>query len=372
MGDFLSLAAPGLRGLTPYQAGKPLEELEREYGITDAVKLASNENQLGAGVHALAALQVASTDPSLYPDGNGFALKRALATHLHVDPVQILLGNGSSECLELAARAFVTQNDEVVFAAHAFALYPLITQALGARAVVVPTSDFHSDLAAMAAGIGGRTRLVFLANPNNPLGTYSSRTALEHFLAAVPPEIIVVLDEAYCEYVEAPDYPNGLEYLQAFPNLLVTRTFSKIHGLAGLRLGYGVGAPQLVALLNRLRQPFNCNSLAMAAGVAALGDPEHVRASAASNRAGLRQWTAACQKRGLPFIPSVGNFLTIHVGAKGVGDGAAIYERMLRLGVITRPVANYGLPEYLRVSMGTEAQNDRALAALDQALAMAP
>jgi histidinol-phosphate aminotransferase len=364
MTGFLSVAVAGVRDLTPYQPGKPIEELEREYGIRDAVKLASNENPLGCGAHARAAMTQAMAQVALYPDGNGFALKRALAEALQVGTDQLILGNGSSEVLELVARAFVSQNDEVVFAAHAFALYPLITQALGARAVVVPTVDFRSDLAAMAAAINGRTRLVFLANPNNPLGTWSRRHELESFLAAVPPDVVVVLDEAYFEYVTEVDYPNGLDYLAAYPNLVVARTFSKIHGLAGLRIGYGATSPEVADLVNRIRQPFNTNHLAQAAAVAALADPEHTRASAALNLAGLSGLVNGCIDRQLPFIPSVANFLTIRVG-----DGAAIYERLLRQGVIVRPLANYGLAGYLRVTVGTAEQMDRFLAALDRILA---
>jgi histidinol-phosphate aminotransferase len=279
--ELLSLAIPGVRGLKPYEPGKPLTELEREYGIKHAIKLASNENPLGPGAKALAAIRAQLDDLGRYPDGNGFALKAALA-HTHgIAPPQITLGNGSNEVLEFAARAFVLPENEVVYSQHAFAVYPLVTQAIGAKAVVTPVIDWGHDLEAMAAAINVRTRLVFVANPNNPTGTWIAADALERFLQRVPEHVVVVVDEAYYEYVSEPRYPNTIPWVARFPNLVVTRTFSKVHGLAGLRVGYGVSSLQMADLLNRVREPFNVNSLALAAAEAALADVQHVAYAAA-------------------------------------------------------------------------------------------
>ena len=261
--DFPSRAQPGVRGLTPYKPGKPLVELEREYGIRDAVKLASNENPLGPGERVLEALRAAMPELSRYPDGNGFALKQVLAARLDVDPRGITLGNGSNDVLELVARAFLGPGTEAVFSEHAFAVYPIVTQAVGARARVVPAGDgrraprFGHDLEAMAGAVGEDTRVLFIANPNNPTGTHVDGEALQALLERVPGDVLVVLDEAYVEYVEAGDWPDSLPWLARHPNLVITRTFSKAHGLAGLRVGYALSHPQVADLLNRVRQPFN-------------------------------------------------------------------------------------------------------------------
>ncbi len=371
MVDFNALAVAGVQGLQPYQPGKPVETLERELGIRDAVKLASNENPLGPSPNALAAMQAAFGQVHVYPDGNGLALKEGLAAQHGVTPEQITLGNGSNEILELVARVWLAAGRSAVFSRHAFAVYPLVVQAVNAEARVAAAlpadseQPYGHDLQAMAAEIDASTRVVFIANPNNPTGTWVTADALERFLAAVPPETLVVLDEAYAEYVEAAAYPQAMQWLERFPNLMVTRTFSKIHGLAGLRLGYAVSSARIAELLNRARQPFNVNALAQAAGLAALGDPRHVVASREVNREGLRQVVAGVSQRGLAFIPSVGNFLTLDFGQ----PAGPVYERLLREGVIVRPVANYGLPNHLRVTIGAPAQNARFLAALDTVLA---
>lgn len=362
--DLAALALPGVAGLTPYQPGKPVEELERELGISGIVKLASNENPLGPGPRARAAVAAGIGELGRYPDGGGYVLKQALAGRLGIAAEQITLGNGSNEILELVARTFVSPAHDVVFAQHAFAVYPLVTQAVGARAVEVPAQRWGHDLQAMARAVGGDTRLVFIANPNNPTGTWLSRPALEAFLERMPATVIVVVDEAYFEYVEAPDYPNALEWVSRYPNLLVTRTFSKIHGLAGLRIGYGVASAALTELLNRVRQPFNVNSLAQLGALAALEDSDHLEASRELNRNGLAQLETGLRRLGLEFIPSVANFITVHMGR----SAGPIYQALLRRGVIVRPVANYGLPQHLRITVGLEAENARLLQALGEVL----
>lgn len=358
--DPLELAVPGVRGLRPYEPGKPVAALEREYGIRDAVKLASNENALGPGVRARAVLAGAAADVGRYPDGNGFALKAALARYLGVASEQLTLGNGSNEILELAGRAFVEPVHEVVFSAHAFAVYALVTQAIGARAVVTPARAWGHDLEAMGAAIGERTRLVFIANPNNPTGTWLRAPELERFLQGVPPHVMIVVDEAYFEFVGESDYASTIPWIERFPNLIVTRTFSKVHGLAGLRAGYGVSTPQVADVLNRVREPFNVNSLALAAAEAALADRAHVVESVALVREGMKRLTEAFRELGLSYIPSVANFVAVDLGR----PAAPAYEALLREGVIVRPIGGYGMPNHLRVTIGLPQENERFLAAL--------
>jgi len=361
--DVLSLATPGIRGLSPYVPGKPVEELERELGIRNAIKLASNENPLGPSPKALQAVRNALPELARYPDGGGFGLKRALATKLQVAAEQITLGNGSSDVIEFAARIFVSPGDEVMYSQHAFAMYPILTQALGGRAIEVPARDWGHDLDAMTLAITPGTRLVFITNPNNPTGTWFGRDALRRFLERVPPRVIVVLDEAYFEYVDHAEYPDGMAFLPEFPNLIVARTFSKVFGLAGLRIGYCVSSPALADLLNRIRPPFNVNSLALVAAQAALEDVEHLHQSVALNLAGMRQLTSGFESMGLPYIPSTGNFVCVEVG-----EAARINDLLLRQGVIVRPIGNYGMPRHLRITIGLPGENDRALAALQQVL----
>lgn len=360
----MSLAVPGVRGLRPYEPGKPLEELAREYGIKEAIKLASNENPLGPGAKALAAIRSKLEDLARYPDGNGFALKTALARKHGMTPAQITLGNGSNEVLEFVARTFVLPEHEVVFSEHAFAVYPLVTQAIGAKAVVTPAKDWGHDLDAMLAAMTASTRVVFVANPNNPTGSWINAHRLEQFLQRVPAHVVVVVDEAYAEYVDEHDYPNTIPWVARFPNLVVTRTFSKVHGLAGLRVGYGVSSPEMADLLNRVREPFNVNSLALAAAEAALGDDAHVTRSLAMNRDGMQQLVRAFDDMGLAHIPSVANFISVDVGRPAAG----VYEALLRQGVIVRPVANYGMPNHLRVTIGRPEENERLISALGKAI----
>jgi histidinol-phosphate aminotransferase len=365
----LQAVVPGVQGLQPYQPGKPVEALERERGIRHALKLASNENPLGPSPRALAALVRASTGLHRYPDGPGWALKEALAARHGVAMEQITLGNGSNELLELIARTWLAPGRAAVFSAHAFAVYALVTQATGATAQVSPARSatdaaqpYGHDLAAMAAAIDPHTQVVFIANPNNPTGTYLSAGELEDFLQRVPLDRLVVVDEAYAEYVERPDYPDTTQWITRFPNLLVTRTFSKIFGLAGLRLGYAVSSPAVADQLNRVRQPFNVNLLAQVAGLAALDDTPHQADSVALNREGLAFLMAEFQARQMPFIPSVGNFLSVDCGR----PAGWLYEALLREGVIVRPIANYGLPQHLRVTVSTPEENRRFLATLDR------
>ena len=370
--DYIKLAAPGVADLMPYQPGKPVEELERELGISDSIKLASNENPLGPSPLAIARIRTELDELALYPDGNGFALKLALSQALGVSQDQITVGNGSNEILELVARTFLRVGDEVIFSAHAFAVYPIVTQAVGGVARVAAANSvdhpmpYGHDLEAMGALINNKTRLIFIANPNNPTGTWLLEAELEKFLETVPEDVIVVVDEAYFEYVIVDQYPDTTQWLSRFPNLVVTRTFSKIYGLAGLRIGYGVSSDIIADLLNRVRQPFNTNTLAQSAACAALKDVEHVRNSVSMNLDGLQQLQAGFAAMGLQSIPSVANFIAVNLQQPGM----EIYDRLLRLGIILRPVDNYGLPEYLRITVGTRKQNQRVLEALQQVLSV--
>lgn len=360
--DWIALANPGVQKLSPYQPGKPVEELEREMGIRDIIKLASNENPLGPGERALEAVKQVLREVNRYPDGSGFRLKKALSEALGVGTNQITLGNGSNDVLELAARAWLRPDDEAVCSEHAFAVYPLVTLACSATPVSVPARNYGHDLQAMAAAINARTRMVFVANPNNPTGTWSTVQELDHFLASVPENVLVVLDEAYCEYVEEPAYPSGLERLAKHHNLLVTRTFSKIHGLAGLRVGYGISSGSIAEVMNRVRQPFNCNMAALAAAQAALGDTDHVIRSCQSNTAGLVQLAEGLADMGFDYIPSVANFIAFDCGM----DASPVFQALLQQGVIVRPLAVYGMPGHLRVSVGTSTENARFLQALQK------
>jgi histidinol-phosphate aminotransferase len=361
---FYQLALAGIRGLTPYQPGKPVEELEREHGVQNAVKLASNENPLGPSSLVMEAIHAAFRDIPRYPDGSGFALKAALSLHLGVSVDQITLGNGSSDLLEFAARILVSSEHEVVYSQYCFALYPLLTQILGAQGRIIPAKGFSHDLEAMAKAINKQTRLIYIANPNNPTGTWLSSDELEAFLAFMPEHVLVVLDEAYYEYVDAVEYPNSLAWLSRYPNLIVTRTFSKAYGLAGLRIGYALSHRDLAGLMNRVRPPFNVNSLALAAATVALQDQEHIQRSQAMNRTGMAQLTAAFTALGLDYIPSVGNFVTVDVGQ----SGGKVYEALLQRGVIVRPMAGYGLPRHLRVTIGQKNENARLIQALGAVL----
>lgn len=370
--DFKQLAVTGVQALHPYQPGKPIEELERELGISNILKLASNENPLGASPQAQAALTAALKTLELYPDGSGYQLKQAIAEKFGLHSNQITLGNGSNDVLELIARAFLDNQRAAVISEHAFAVYQIVTQAVGAELQIAKanpadhqTMPYGHNLANLAAKITDKTRVVFIANPNNPTGTWLSTTALHSFLQRVPSDVIVVLDEAYTEYVQEAEFPNALTWLEEFPNLIVTRTFSKIYGLAGLRVGYAVSNPVIADLLNRVRQPFNVNSLALAAAQAALADDAFLQHSVDTNAAGLVQWRAACAENGWEYIPTVGNFITVDMQR----PAAPLYDALLREGVIVRPIGGCGLPQHLRITIGTTAQNTRCIEALKKVLA---
>ncbi len=364
--DFLALAQPGVQKLSPYVPGKPVDELARELKLDPAgiVKLASNENPLGPSPKALAAIQAELSELTRYPDGNGFVLKQRLAQRYSVGVHQVTLGNGSNDILELVARAYLAPGLNAVFSEHAFAVYPIATQAVGAEGRAVAAKNWGHDLDAMADAIDENTRVVFVANPNNPTGTWFDAAALGTFLARVPAHVLVVLDEAYIEYAEGQELPDGLAYLADYPNLLVSRTFSKAYGLAALRVGYAISSPVIADVLNRVRQPFNVNSLALAAACAALDDVDYLAASRRVNDAGMAQLERGFRQLGLEWIPSRGNFIAVDFAR----DAAPINQALLRAGVIVRPVAGYGMPTFLRVSIGTERENARFLDVLAQVL----
>lgn len=364
--DFLALAQPGVQKLSPYVPGKPVDELARELDLDPAtiVKLASNENPLGPSPRVIEAIRAQLGELTRYPDGNGFLLKQKLAQRYAVDIEQVTLGNGSNDILELVARAYLAPGLNAVFSEHSFAVYPIVTQAVGAQAKAVPAKQWGHDLDAMLAAIDTNTRIVFIANPNNPTGTWFGAEALARFLVAVPEHVLVVLDEAYIEYAADGELPDGLAFLNTRPNLLVSRTFSKAYGLAALRVGYAICSAQIADVLNRVRQPFNVNSLALAAACAALDDGAYLAESRASNTAGMRQLEAGFSELGLEWIPSRGNFIAVDFGQ----DAAPINQALLRDGVIVRPVAGYGMPTFLRVSIGTEAEIARFLDVLRKVL----
>ncbi len=359
--DLTLLANEAIRGLSPYQAGKPESELARELGISDIVKLASNENPLGPGELASKAAQAAISQLHRYPDSNGFFLKQALATKLKVTPQQITLGNGSNDLLELLARTFAGPDSQVIFSQYAFVVYPIATQAVGATAVVTPANAYGHDLDAMLTAINDTTRLIYIANPNNPTGNYLTPDALQRFLAQVPERVIVVLDEAYFEYAEH-DADHAIAWLAQFRNLVVTRTFSKAYGLASLRVGYSVSDPAIADLLNRVRQPFNVNAIALAAAEAALADDVYLQRSVELNRAGMAQLEAYFERAGFTYIPSKGNFITFDLEQPAL----PVYQQLLQEGVIVRPIVPYGLPNHLRVSVGLESENQRFIDAMQK------
>ncbi|HIG41178.1 MAG: histidinol-phosphate transaminase [bacterium] len=362
--DFNSLASPGIQGLQPYQPGKPVEELERELGLTHVIKLASNENPLGPSPAVIEGLQKVMPELARYPDGSAFLLKEKLAGFLGVDTGNLTIGNGSNDVLELLARVFLHPGNEAIVSQHSFVVYPLATKAIGAELKVVPARNYGQNLEATLNCISARTRMVFIANPNNPTGTWVNKSSLVDFMNQVREDVLVVLDEAYFEYVEEETYPNGIELFKQFPNLVVTRTFSKAYGLASLRIGYAVSHPDIADLMNRVRQPFNVNSMSLAAAEIALDDQGHVNRSVQVNREGMALLTSACDEMGLTYIPSVGNFLTIDFAR----DAIPIYDALLHQGVIVRPIGVYGMPDHLRVTVGTAAENERFIESLKRVL----
>ncbi len=361
---FLSLAAPGIANLNPYMPGKPISELERELGISGSIKLASNENPLGCSDRVPVAVAAALAEVSRYPDGSGFELRNALAEKHDIDPNCITLGNGSNDVLDMIARVFLSPGYDSLFSQHAFAVYPISSQAVGARLQISPAKDYGCDLSAMMDMVSEQTKVVWIANPNNPTGTWLDKESLERFIAGLPAAVIAVIDEAYIEYVDESDYPDASQWLSKYPNLIVTRTFSKAYGLASLRVGYGLSHPEIADLLNRVRHPFNVNSMALAAARAALDDEDFIQRSVDANRTGMQQLVSGITAIGLNYIPSVANFITVDVGR----PAEEVEQVLLQAGCIARPVANYGLPNHLRVTIGLETENRRFLETLKKVL----
>lgn len=358
-----------VRAIAPYQGGKPIAEVAREFGLDESkiIKLASNENPLGMPESAKRAIVQAMEDIGRYPDSNGFELKAAITAKYGVPQDWITLGNGSNDILEIAAHAFVQPTQSVVFAQYSFAVYPLATQAVGGRAIVVPAKNYGHDLLAMSKAIASDTKLVFVANPNNPTGTFVRAEEIEAFLQSVPQNVVVVLDEAYNEFLAPELQYDSIAWVRKYPNLLVSRTLSKAYGLAGLRVGFGIAQPAVTDLLNRIRQPFNVNSLAQAAAVAALNDTAFLKESARVNAEGYRQLTEAFAAMDLEYVPSFGNFVLVKVGNDDAA-GARVNLALLKQGIIVRPVGNYGLPKWLRISIGLPEENAAFIEALKKAL----
>ena len=358
-----SLAKPSVRTQPVYEPGKPIEYVARELGLDPAgiIKLASNENPLGPSPKALEAARRALENGALYPDGGCFELRRKLAARYALSEEQFVIGNGSNEIIELLGHAFLSEGDEVVMATPAFVVYKLVTLLFGAKPVEIPLRNWCHDLPAMAAAVTSRTKLVCVCSPNNPTGTANSEADLMNFFRNLPEHVVVVIDEAYAEFLTQP--PDLRPLIAAGANVVCLRTFSKIYGLASLRVGYGYGSPELCGLLNRVRQPFNVNAIAQAAAVAALDDVEFASRTARENREGLSQVALGCRAQGLEVVPSVANFLLIKVG-----DGNRVFDALQRRGVIVRPVKSYGLSEWIRVSVGTRSQNERFLGELADVL----
>ena len=365
--NLCDLSPEYIHSIAPYLPGKPISELAREIGLDESsiIKLASNENPLGTSPLALEAMEKALNEVMRYPDGNGFELKKALSEKYVVNSDQIILGNGSNDVLELAARVFLKPGTSAVFSQHAFAVYPLVTQATGATGIVVPAKNYDHDIDAMLDAITPDTRIVFIANPNNPTGTFLPAPDVLRFLEHIPRDVLVILDEAYNEYLPDTSRVDTIKWLDIFPNLLITRTFSKIYGMAGIRIGFGLAHAQLSGLMNRIRQPFNVNSIGLAGALAAINDTEFVKRSYALNQAGMLQITSGLRQLGLTYIPSYGNFLSFKVEN---GKTAAVYQYLLQRGIIVRPISIYEMPEFLRVTVGLASENNKFLQLLESAI----
>lgn len=365
MMDIRNLVPAHVLHNTPYQPGKPVEELERELGITDSIKLASNENPLGPSPRAVEAMQTAIQHVNFYPDGGCYYLKQALAEKHELTPDNLIVGNGSNEVIEIFMRTVLTPADHVVISQYSFIVYKLTAQAMGVNATFVPPcDDYTHDLDAMLDAIQDNTKIVFIDNPNNPVGTLVQREAFDRFVQRVPERVVVVADEAYDDYVDPAIFPDSLRYLRAGRRIIILKTFAKIYGLSGLRLGYGIAPVEFVDAMNRVRQPFNVNAVAQAAGLAALNDTDHIRQSQALNERGKAFLSQAFDDMGIAYFPTYGNFITIDTGR----DAATVYNDLLRLGVIVRPLKGYGLPHHLRITIGTEDQNVRLVEALKTVL----
>jgi histidinol-phosphate aminotransferase len=356
---------PALKDLPVYQPGRPIEEVARELGLpaAEVIKLASNENPFGPSPLAMAAIEKTLPHAHLYPDGNAFYLKEGLAKKLEVQPTNLILGTGSNEIIEFVGHAVLEPGTEIVVSQYCFAIYPIVGKLFGATVVTVPARNYGHDLAAIAAAITPRTRIVFVANPNNPTGTRASNEQIMHLVKEVPPHVLLVMDEAYIEFLNDP--PDLLPLIRAghYPNLLMMRTFSKIYGLAGLRVGYGIGHVELITGLEKIRQPFNLNSLAQAGAVAALDDTEHIQRTRVNTAAGLKFFEEAFRELKLEFVPSSANFILVRVG-----DGHRVFNELQKQGIIVRPMGGYELPQWIRLSVGTPTENSRCIGALRKVL----
>lgn len=360
--NFKELANPNIRNLVPYQPGKPIEEVQRELGLTDIIKLASNENPLGPSPKALKAAQEALLKMQLYPDGGCYELKAALAKFLNVASEQLTIGNGSENIIEVIIKAYLSPQHSAITSQYAFVTIPLLIKASGAKLISVPAVHWGHDIHGMIAAFEPETRIIFVVNPNNPTGTYTNSEDFLRLLNSIPSNVIIVSDEAYLEYIRANDFPDTLKLLKQYPNLIICRTFSKIFGLAGLRVGYSISSPEIADILNRARLPFNVNSIAQAAACAALLDEDHVKQSILVNQNGMLQLEEGLKKLKISYIPSLGNFITIEVGQ----ESQKIYQRLLEQGIIVRPLVPYGMEHHLRVTVGTAEQNERFLMALEK------
>jgi len=358
---FQSIVNPSLLNLKPYQAGKPISECQRELGLNKIVKLASNENPLGTSEAVSSTLQQAMLEISRYPDANGFELKRAISQHLGVNNTQILLGNGSEDVIKMLLQALVFTEGEIIISQYGFMAYKILATGMGIAVKEIPVqADFVTDLSAMIAAISDKTRMIILANPNNPTGTYMNKAEFATFLANIPKNVVLVCDEAYYEYMYAADYPQSITFLNDFPNLVITRTFSKAYGLAGLRLGYGIANEQLIEYVNRIRQPFNVNHLAQQAGIAAIQDQAFVKRSVKVNEQGKEQFYECFDELKLHYVPSFGNFILVDMGSAA----QPYYQSLLQEGVIVRPLQAYQLENHLRFSIGTKEENEFCIQAL--------
>ncbi len=365
--NIAELANSHIRDLQPYQPGKPIEETQREYGLTQVIKLASNENPLGPSAHAIAAAHATLAHAHLYPDANGYQFKCALAQHLGVAREQLTLGNGSDNVLALIAQAFLNPEQVVLIPEYGFATFAIITHAMRGIPRMVPAQHYGLDPQAMARAVDQHTKLIFIANPNNPTGTCFDHATLATLLSQIPAHVLVVIDEAYHEYVQNADYPNSLALQKIYPNLVITRTFSKLYGLAGLRIGYGISSPEIADYLNRVRLPFNVSTPALAAATAALADTDHVQRTLLCNTIGMQYMQHELQQLSLDYIPSATNFITVDVKT----NAQVIYHAMLAQGVIVRPLLPYRMPQHLRISIGTATENAHCLQALKHSLQQA-
>ncbi|MDH5710154.1 MAG: histidinol-phosphate transaminase [Gammaproteobacteria bacterium] len=369
--SFQSLSTPGVQQLKPYIPGKPIDELERELGITNSIKLASNENPLGPSEKAVAAIRAHCESVNFYPDGGGYKLRKKIAEKFQIDYAGITLGNGSNDILELVARAFLDANTSAVYSEYAFAVYPIVVQAVGAAANIArafslehETMPLGHDPEALLNSIDEKTRVIFIANPNNPTGTWLEPEVMKRLLDDIPGDVIVVLDMAYNEYMDDSLQINIAAWLASYPNLVITGTFSKIYALAGLRIGYALSSPEIADLLNRVRQPFNTSLLAQEAALASLDDEQHIMKSVELNNSGKSYLKGALNEMGLSCLPTMGNFITVNLRR----NAQPVYDALLKQGVIVRPVANYNMPEFLRITIGTAEQNKRMIASLQEVL----